>query len=156
MMERVVADEVDSWLSPAAEKRPLGEALGAEEMAVNYYELDEGDSFGFGYHRHPGQEEVFYVMAGTATFETEDGDIEVGAGEAIRFAPGEWQRGTNRGGERVRALALGAPADSGDADIRRDCPDCGERTPASVERAPDGEGLVTVCGDCGAETGRFA
>ncbi|MHB9287676.1 cupin domain-containing protein [Halobacteriales archaeon Cl-PHB] len=154
-MQHVAIDDVDDWIGPSAVKRPLARALGAENVAINYYELDTGDQFGFGYHRHPDQEEVFYVLAGTATFETEDGDVAVEAGEALRFAPGEWQLGRNDGDQRVEALALGAPADASDAEIRRECDDCGERTPASIERAEDGDGLVTVCEDCGAVTGRY-
>lgn len=155
-MERVSADDVDNRTSPAAAKRPLGRALGAEEVAVNHYELEPGDAFGFGYHRHPDQAELFYVIEGEATFETEDGDVTVGAGEAVRFAPGEWQLGRNEGDERVVALALGAPADEAGADIRRECQDCGERTTVSIERADSGSGLVTVCQTCAAVTGRFS
>ncbi len=59
---------------------------------------------------------MFLVQSGTATFETEDGDVRVGAGEASRFAPGEWQRGHNEGDERVVALALGAPQEMDDTD----------------------------------------
>ncbi len=81
--------------------------------------------------------------------------MAVESGELVRFAPGEYQRGVNRGDERVVALALGAPRESGALDLQRDCENCGERTPNSIERAPDGEALVTVCEDCGAETGRF-
>jgi uncharacterized cupin superfamily protein len=154
-MERVRIDDVDDWMGPADVKRPVGRALGVENAAINYYELAPGESFAFGYHRHDEQEEVFHVLSGTATFETEAGDVEVSAGELLRVAPGEWQRGVNRGDERVRALAIGAPADSGETTIRRDCPDCGERTDQSIERAADGDALVTLCVDCGAETGRF-
>lgn len=154
-MERVDTASVDSWLGPAAEKRPLGRALGTEHVAVNYYELAPGDTFGFGYHRHPDQEEVFYVMAGEATFETEAGDVSVGAGEAVRFAPGEWQLGRNDGADRVRALALGAPAADDAAEMVRECPACGGRTAHRIERADDGDALVTVCEDCGEITGRF-
>lgn len=155
-MERVNADDVDSWASPAAAKRPLGRALDAEKVAVNHYELEPGDAFGFGYHRHPDQEELFYVIEGEATFETEGDDVTVGAGEAVRFAPGEWQLGHNEGDGRVVALALGAPADTSAADIRRECPDCGGRTPTAVERADEGSGLVTVCQECDAVTGQFS
>ena len=154
-MEHVVTDEVDNWMGPSDVKRPLARALGTEDVAINYYDLAPGEQFGFGYHRHPDQEEVFYVLEGTATFETEDGDVTVAADEAVRFAPGEWQLGRNDGDDRVRAIALGAPADTSDADIVRECPDCGERTPARIERAEDGEGLVTVCAECDAVTGRF-
>jgi len=154
-MERLRIDDVDSRVGPAAVKRLLGPALGTTDLAINYYELEAGDSFGFGYHRHEAQEEVFYVQQGTVTFETEDGDVPVDAGEVIRFGPGEWQRGTNAHDERVVALALGAPKDGGETEMVRDCPDCGERTHQRVDRADDGEALVTLCGDCGAETGRF-
>jgi uncharacterized cupin superfamily protein len=154
-MRKLATDEVDTWMAPASVKRPLGTALEAERVALNYYELAPGEAFGFGYHRHPDQEELFYVLDGTATFETEAGETEVGAGEAVRFAPGEWQRGTNEGDEDVRALAIGAPADADDAEIRRDCPTCGERTGASVEPTDDRGALLTVCVECGTETGRF-
>lgn len=155
-MEKVTIDEVDSWLSPASAKRPLSRALGAEDVAINHYELAPGESFAFGYHSHQVQEEVFYLTSGEATFETEEGEVVVGAGELIRFAPGEWQQGRNDGDGRVRALALGAPAESGETTILRECSACGERMPQAVERAPDDDGaLVTVCVDCGTETGRF-
>jgi uncharacterized cupin superfamily protein len=154
-MDRTAIDAVDDWAGPADVKRNLGGALGTAHVAVKYYELAPGETFGFGYHRHPDQEEVFYVLAGTATFETESGDVPVGPDEAVRFAPGEWQLGRNAGDERVRALALGAPADAGDAEMLRECVDCGGRTDHRVQRADDGEGLVTVCGACGTITGRF-
>ncbi|MFC7141361.1 cupin domain-containing protein [Halosimplex aquaticum] len=154
-MKRVSRDDCERRMGPAADKRALSAALDAEELALNYYELEPGDSFGFGYHRHPEQEEVFYVVDGTATFETEDGDVEVSAGEAVRFAPGEWQLGRNAGDERCVALAMGAPRDARRTEMLRECPDCGGRTENAVEMADDREALVTRCTDCGTETGRF-
>jgi uncharacterized cupin superfamily protein len=152
-MERVRIDDVDARSGPAAEKRPLADALGATDVAINYYELDPGDSFAFGYHMHGNQEEVFHVLSGTATFETEGGEVEVGPGEAVRFAPGEYQRGWNRGDERVVALALGAPRETGAFDLLWDCPDCGERTPHRIDGREDA--IVTVCEGCSAETQRY-
>lgn len=154
-MRKCHPDEARNWLGPASEKRPLGPELGTENVALNYYELDPGETFGFGYHRHGDQEEVFYVMRGTATFETEEGDVAVGPDEAIRFAPGEWQLGRNEGEERVVALAIGAPADSEDVEVHCDCEDCGGRTPHRIEPREDGTAVVTVCGECGAETARY-
>ena len=154
-MRKARIEEIDSWMGPASVKRSLTRALGAEDVSMNYYELDPGESFAFGYHNHQGQEEVFYVLAGEATFETEGDDVTVGAGEAVRFAPGEWQQGWNRGEERVKALAVGAPQESGETTILRECPDCGERTEQVIQRAEDADALVTLCVDCGAETGRF-
>lgn len=170
-MEHVRIEDVDSWMSPASAKRPLSNALGAEDVTINHYELAPGESFAFGYHQHEGQEEVFYVLEGTATFETgeprrgsesasgeaasEDGEVRVAQGEAVRFAPGEWQQGTNETDERVVALAIGAPAEMGETTILRECEDCGERTEQAVQPTEDKDALVTVCQDCGAETGRF-
>jgi mannose-6-phosphate isomerase-like protein (cupin superfamily) len=164
-MERVSVDDPDRRMGPAADKRALSEPLGTTDIAVTHYELAPGDTLGFGYHRHPEQEEVFYVVEGTATFETEDGDVDVAAGEAVRFAPGEWQLGRNDGSERVVALAVGAPRDTGETEMLRECDECGGRTENIVERSSTGENtaetadsreaLVTRCTDCGAETGRF-
>lgn len=154
-MDRVRLADVDNAYGPAAVSRRLTGPLGAADVALNYGELDPGDAFGFGYHRHAAHEEVFVVEAGTGTFETEAGPVVVGPNEAVRFAPGEYQRGVNEGNERVRALAIGAPRESGETEVRRRCADCGERTPQTIEWADDAEGLVSRCLDCGAVTGRF-
>lgn len=159
-MEHVAIDDLDSYMGPADVKRPLTDALGASDLAINYYELAPGDSFAFGRHRHADQEEVFYVQQGTVVFETgppEDDPerVTVDAGEVVRFGPGEWQRGVNEGDERVVALALGAPQETGETTVTRECPDCGERTEATIEMTDDRDALVTRCVDCGAETGRF-
>ena len=148
----------------------LSDALGTDGIAINFFERAPGERVGHCYHRHHEQEEVFYVISGTATFETEDGDVRVEAGELVRFAPGEWQQGRNAVVEQssaanqnsmssgdcddlLRVLALGAPREQGPTDLRRNCPECGERTPAEVESA-DGV-VVFTCADCGAETGRY-
>ncbi|MFC6837373.1 cupin domain-containing protein [Halomarina ordinaria] len=180
-MRHVRVSDLDSWMGPADVKRPLGRELGTEGLALNYYELAPGESFAFGYHRHADQEEVFYVLSGAVAFETsasadresassgandrepsaeepsETGreEVVVSAGEAVRFEPGEWQQGWNRGDERCVALALGAPSDTGETTILRECADCGEATPQRIEATDDRDALVTLCEDCGAETGRF-
>ena len=154
-MEHVDADDLDNWMGPADVKRPVGRALGAEHMGIRLYELEPGDSTAFGYHAHENQEEVFYVLDGELTFETEEGEVTVVADEIIRFAPGEFQRSRNAGDVRVRVLGMGAPADAGELTLLRECPDCDGRTDHSVTSAADGSALVTRCDDCGAETGRF-
>jgi len=159
-MERVAVDDVENSLQPAAVMRPLTERLGATDVAINYYELEPGDSFAFAYHSHEVQEELFFVVSGEATFDTEDGPVTVGSGEVVRFDRGEFQRGWNRGDERVRALALGAPLEYGEQVKLRACPDCGEETDSRLDRvddegAPDGTAVVAQCKDCGAETGRW-
>lgn len=154
-MEKTHIEAVDQRVDSATVLRPLTEELGATDVALNYYELAPGDSFAYGYHAHAEQEEIFVVQQGVVTFETEAGDIEVEADEVIRFAPGEFQQGTNRGNERVVALALGAPQATGGSEIRRECAACGGRTPTTVERVDDGQSTITRCLECGEETGRF-
>ncbi|MEF8900824.1 MAG: cupin domain-containing protein [Halovenus sp.] len=63
--------DAPSRAGPARVTRPLGRELATDHVNVNYFELAPGETFAFGYHRHPEQEEVFYVLEGTATFETE-------------------------------------------------------------------------------------
>ena len=154
-MEHVATNDLDNWTGPADVKRPVGRALGTEHMGLRLYELEPGESTAFGYHAHENQEEVFYVLDGTLIFETEGGDVEVGAGEAVRFGPGEFQQSRNAGDGRTRVLGMGAPADAGELTLLRECEDCGERTDQEID-SDDGAALVTHCADCGAETGRFS
>lgn len=153
-MEKIRLSNVESQTGPASVKRPLTEALGATNLALNYYELAPGDSFAYGLHAHDAQEEVFYVQAGTVTFETADEPVMASAGDVVRFAPGEFQRGVNEADERVVALALGAPRESGALDLRRHCETCDEMTPNTIDSTESGD-IVTLCDRCGAETDRF-
>ncbi|NIS29911.1 MAG: cupin domain-containing protein, partial [Actinobacteria bacterium] len=68
-MKRVAIDDVEHppTISPADVVRPLSGPLGTTDVALNYFELAPGETFGFDYHRHRDQEEVFYVLEGTAT-----------------------------------------------------------------------------------------
>lgn len=154
-MEQVDLAAVASLFSPADEKRPVSDAIGATNLAMNFYELAPGDQFGVGYHHHPTQEEVFFVLEGTVTFETESGTVTAGPESFVRFAPGEWQLGRNEGPERVRALAIGAPAESPETEVLRACPACGEETHQTFEITDDKDALLSVCVECGATTGRF-
>ena len=161
-MRTVHTDDVDMYPGPASVKRPLSTALDTSDVSINYFELEPGESFAFGYHGHADQEEVFYLLGGTAVSETgasadpaDTERVEVGAGEAIRFAPGEYQQGHNEGPERVVALAFGAPRDAGETDIRRECGPCESYTSQEIELTDDREAFVTTCGECGTETGWF-
>lgn len=153
-MEKIQLDTVDSYTRSGKVFSPLSESLDTIGLAINYYEVAPGESIGDCYHRHHEQEEVFSVLSGVATFDTENGDVAVGPNELIRFAPGEWQQGMNRGDDQLRVLALGAPRETGPTDLRRECPACGERTPAVSEWT--GEEEVYYCEVCDAETGRYA
>ena len=154
-MKKVDIDTVENSIQPATVMRKLTEALGLTDLAINYYELEPGDSFAFAYHNHEVQEEVFYVQEGTATFDTEAGPVDVEAGELIRFDREEFQRGWNRGNQRVRALALGAPLEYGTQVKLRYCPSCEEETDNDISRATNEEAVVASCTACESETGRW-
>lgn len=154
-MERVDVDEIESGDMGDNVRKGLADPLGLEEFAMNYYELDPGDAFSGGLHTHEDQAEAFYVLEGTATFETMPGpnaeseQITVGAGQAVRFDPGEYQQGRNDGDEPVRALAFGEPRESEDVRVPMACRECGE---ADALRFVMGEdGAVLRCPACGNE-----
>lgn len=151
-MERVEMDAVDQAdMAGTHVRRDVSRALGAQDVTIMYYEVDPGDVFSGGYHTHLDQEEIFYIQTGTATFLTEEGKREVGGGEAIRFAPGDYQHGyvEDSREETVTALAIGAPPGMADSRAIADCPGCGERT---KHRVVIEEGWpATVCLECGTE-----
>ena len=149
-MEKVTIDDVEpSAFGRDIDRRGLSDPLGATDVAVNRYRLAPGERFSGGLHAHMDQEEVFLIVEGEATFETLDDEITVGAGEAIRFAPGEYQSGYNDGDGELLAFALGAPRETEDVRIPRECPDCGNDNMRAI---PGDDGFDLVCPECGAES----
>jgi mannose-6-phosphate isomerase-like protein (cupin superfamily) len=134
------------------DRRGLAGPLGTGDLAVNRSVLDPGDSFSGTVHTHLDQEEVFYVLEGTATFEHapeatgETATVE--AGEVVRVAPGEYQVGRNESDEAVVALALGAPKDTTEGRRRQPCPadDCGA---GALAITMGSDGMAFECPDCG-------
>jgi uncharacterized cupin superfamily protein len=153
-MEKVAISEVEPGESETSiERRGLSDPLGTTDVAINRYRLAPGEGFPGGLHAHVDQEEIFLVVEGEATFETLDGEtldgeVVVKAGEAIRFAPGDFQTGRNDSDAETVAFALGAPRDSDDVRVPLPCPECGydDLRPELSE----GE-EVLVCPDCNAE-----
>ncbi|WP_435362091.1 cupin domain-containing protein [Haloarchaeobius sp. DFWS5] len=147
-MERVDIDDIDAQFlgDSDLDRRGLSDPLGTNDLAINYYALDPGESFSGGMHTHMDQEEVFYVMEGTATFETPEGTVEVGPHEAVRFARGDFQTGKNDTDEKVVALALGAPKGSRDIRVPMGCQKCDECDMLQFQMREDGNYLY--CPEC--------
>ncbi|WP_255150786.1 cupin domain-containing protein [Halorarius halobius] len=169
-MEKVAIDEAPNEPNPLgvnSVRRSLADALGTEDVSLAFYELEPGEQFSGGYHTHHDQEEVFYVVDGEATFEVgpppesddvadqeASEDVTVGAGELIRFPPGQFQCGRNESDEQVRGLAIGAPGTRHnweDLESIVHCSECGEKTSHGVEQ-PDEHGMMQVyCNECGTD-----
>ncbi|MFH5798062.1 cupin domain-containing protein [Haladaptatus sp. CMAA 1911] len=151
-MQRIDIDDVESGGMGDADRRGLSDALETEDMSLNHYALEPGEAFSGGLHTHLDQEEVFYIVEGTATFEikpeadAESETVEVGSGEAIRFPAGEYQQGRNESDDDVVALALGAPRDSTDVRVAQPCPEC-ESDVLAFNMGDDG--IYLECPDCG-------
>jgi mannose-6-phosphate isomerase-like protein (cupin superfamily) len=155
-MEKVAIEDVDVQRNPLevhSVRKPVSSVLGTTDFAMNYFELEPGESFSGGLHTHHDQEEVFYLESGEATFEVgrEREEVVVGERELIRFAPGEYQTGYNSGDERVVGWALGAPDarhDWDDLESIVDCRECGEET-GHTTTLTDGSRFELTCNDCG-------
>jgi|AntRauTorcE11898_2_1112593.scaffolds.fasta_scaffold13863_2 uncharacterized cupin superfamily protein len=132
----------------ATDRQSVSEALGTTDLAINRYRLSPGEGLPGGLHAHLDQEEVFVVLEGELTFRTLSAPVVVEVGEAVRFAPGEYQTGTNEADAPATVLAIGAPKGTEAIRVPVDCPGCGERGLAPESR--DGEVLL-VCPACGAE-----
>jgi len=171
-MEHIDIDDVRQDPHPMGvnrDRRPITEALGAEDVAIVRYELGPGEQFSGGLHTHHDQEEVFYVLEGVATFDVgpepdpdhaeghadgrpETETVEVGAGEVVRFPPGQFQCGRNESDGPAVGLAIAAPGSRHSWDALESfapCDECGELTSHGVQE-PDG-GMTVYCNVCGTE-----
>lgn len=147
-MEKVALEDVEEFLTNATVMKPISRAINASDVAINHFEVDPGDAFSATLHTHLDQEEIFYVLSGTATFETDEGWIDVGADEVVRFEPGEYQQGYNDGDKRVVAIAMGAPPES--ETVYMVCRTCGERVEPVMRMSQNRDRLDVECSSCGA------
>ncbi|NLV11100.1 cupin domain-containing protein [Halomicrobium mukohataei] len=143
----LASDDRDRPLAALARNR-LADALGASDIALNHYRVPLGERLA-GLHAHDDQAEIFVCLDGTMTFETLDGECTLRTGEAVRFAPGEFQSGKNDGDATATVLAIGTPRDTGALRVPVACCSCGnDRTEPRVR----GGETVLACPACGHES----
>jgi mannose-6-phosphate isomerase-like protein (cupin superfamily) len=87
-----------------------GETLGLSLMT-----LDPDFRIPFG-HKHPGQEEVYVVVRGSARIKVEDEIVELAQWDAIRIDRGT-MRNMEAGPDGVEYLAFGAGDDPNEAEM---------------------------------------
>lgn len=68
------------------EMRWYADALGTEQVSFSWRRMPAGTGGRGSYgHRHPGQEEVYFVSSGTVTFKVGDDVFEAGPQTAVRM-----------------------------------------------------------------------
>src|ERR671928_146696 len=73
------------------EQRWYSEALGTEQVSFSWRRMPPGTGGRGSYgHRHPGQEEVYFVIAGTVTFKVGGDEFEAGPQTAVRMTGDEF------------------------------------------------------------------
>jgi mannose-6-phosphate isomerase-like protein (cupin superfamily) len=98
------------------EFRSLGEALGAQQLALTLIRVPPHSDFEQGTgHYHEETEEVYIVTRGTLTMRFEDEVVPVEAGSVVRVAPATRRSHRNEGDEPVELWALSRSDGMGDA-----------------------------------------
>jgi mannose-6-phosphate isomerase-like protein (cupin superfamily) len=85
-------EEVPDFFGGAypGEMRLMAGALGAEQVAFTWRRMPPGTGGRGSYgHRHPGQEEIYLVASGKATFKVGDDVFEAGPKTAVRMTSDE-------------------------------------------------------------------
>ena len=68
------------------EQRWYSDALATEQVSFSWRRMPPGTGGRGSYgHRHPGQEEVYFVISGTVTFKVGDDIFEAGPQTAVRM-----------------------------------------------------------------------
>ena len=87
------------------EMRWYSEALGTEQVSFSWRSMppDTGGRGSYG-HRHPGQEEVYFVISGTVTFKIGDDVFTAGPKTAVRMTGEDYYSVHNDTSENAELL----------------------------------------------------
>jgi len=91
------------------EQRWYTSALAAEEVSFSWRRMLPGTGGRGSYgHRHPGQEEIYFVISGVVTFKIDDDVFEAGPQTAVRGA-GDAFRSIHNDTDREAELLIFSP-----------------------------------------------
>ena len=90
-------------------------SIEGKTLGLSLMTLAPGFRIPFG-HKHPGQEEVYVVVRGSARIKVEDEVVELGEWDAIRLGK-DTMRDVEAGPDGVEYLAFGAGDDPQDAEM---------------------------------------
>jgi quercetin dioxygenase-like cupin family protein len=101
---------------PDVSIRAVDEVLGLTELGAKLWYFQPGEEVG--YHAHPEEEELYYILQGEFSLKLGDPDDPtyetVGPGTFYAAGPGEPHGHRCIGDQEGIVLALGAPGDAGD------------------------------------------
>src|SRR5688572_31875742 len=89
------------------EQRWYSDELGTEQVSFSWRRMppDTGGRGSYG-HRHPGQEEVYFVVSGTVTFKVGDDVFEAGPQTAVRMGGDAFRSVHNDSGSEAELLVF--------------------------------------------------
>jgi uncharacterized cupin superfamily protein len=89
------------------EMRHYSDALGTEQVSFSWRSMPPGTGGRGSYgHCHPGQEEVYFVIAGTVTFKVGEEEFEGGPQTAVRVGGETFRSVHNDTGEEAQLLVF--------------------------------------------------
>jgi len=116
-------EEAMDWMADYpgfGEMRWYSEVLGTEQVSFSWRAMPPGTGGRGSYgHRHPGQEEVYFVIAGQVTFKIDDDVFEVGPRTAVRIG-GDAFRSVHNDADEDAELLLFSTRDPDAASERTD------------------------------------
>jgi uncharacterized cupin superfamily protein len=91
------------------EQRWYSNALGTEQVSFSWRRMPPGTGGRGSYgHRHPGQEEVYFVISGTITFKVGGDVFEAGPQTAVRMTGREFYSVHNESDAEAQLLIFSA------------------------------------------------
>jgi uncharacterized cupin superfamily protein len=106
--EVATREQATDWMArwpEYGEMRWYSDALGTEQVSFSWRRMAPrtGGRGSYG-HRHPGQEEVYFVISGTVTFKVGDDVFEAGPQTAVRLTGEEFYSVHNDTDEEAQLL----------------------------------------------------
>jgi len=103
------------------EQRLYTRAVGAEEVSFSWRRMLPGTGGRGSYgHRHPGQEEVYFVISGTVTFKIDDDVFEAGPQTAVRVGGSAFRSVHNDTDAEAELLIFSARLDEPPTEMQED------------------------------------
>ena len=103
------------------EQRWYTSAIAAEEVSFSWRRMLPGTGGRGSYgHRHPGQEEVYFVVSGTVTFKIDDDVFEAGPQTAVRVGGNAFRSVHNDTQDEAQLLIFSPRRDEPPTETRDD------------------------------------